>query len=128
MKKYKVKCPICSKIDIISDTSVYQCSYCKHINDIQNCEIVNIKDENRDINYIKRCLEKSIIASDDKKIEYYYNLLALRDASDHLYQYLSLKNEDQKVEYLLNTNLNDEELCFIIKFLLIKDQKVFKEN
>lgn len=128
MKKYKVKCPICSKIDTINDISSYQCSYCKHSNNIQDFEIINIKDENRDINYIKRCLEKSIIASDDKKIEYYSNILAVKDDSDYLHQYLILKSEDKKVEFLLKTNLSNEELYFIIKFLVIKDKKISKEN
>ena len=62
MKKIHVQCPICNKIDKIEETKEYICSYCLSKNKLSDCKIKNIKDENRDIEYLEECFKKSIIS------------------------------------------------------------------
>lgn len=124
MKKIHVQCPICNKVDKIEEKKEYICSYCSSENKIYECKIKNIKDENREIEYLECCYKKAIISYNKEKTQKYLNILLNKDKNNQLVRYFMLNDINEKVEYLLNNKMNSMNIYFILKNDLLKNKKV----
>lgn len=127
MKKIHVKCPICDKIDKIENTHEYKCSYCLSEHKVYECKIQNIKEENREIEYLEECFKKSILTYDKTKANKYIKLILNKDSGNYLINYYTIEENDKKIEYLLNNNIDSRNIYFILKNDLLKEKELNKD-